>query len=110
MRLIIKFEKQEKIKIKQNQLQGFVYRLIKKAGFEDIHDSAQNLPRFFNFSQLFLGKDNFLTLIISSPRENLIKNLKHSVKKGEIIRLGDIFLPVKEIKIFTLNLVSNELV
>lgn len=103
MRLVIKFEKKEKIQINQNQLQGFVYMLIKKAGYEQVHELPQKRPRFFNFSQLFLGKDNFLTFIISSPIKELIKSLKKSLKKGEIIRIGNEFLKVLKLNSFEIN-------
>jgi len=108
MRLIIKFNKKEKIRYAQQQLQGFIYSLLNKAGYSSFHDIHQKLPRFFNFSQLFLGKDGYLTLVISSPINDLIKSLFKSINKKEIFRIANDFLEILAVSFYDYYLSSNK--
>lgn len=99
MRVIITFDKREKINYLPHQLQGFVYFLIRKSGYSSIHDLPQKLPRFFNFSQLFINKSNYLTLIVSSPLKDLIKKIYYSLKVNDIVRIANQLIRVHELKI-----------
>ncbi|MEO0119178.1 MAG: CRISPR-associated endoribonuclease Cas6 [candidate division WOR-3 bacterium] len=98
--MIIKFNKKEKIPYTQNQLQGFVYRLVRNIGYNEIHNLSPKLPRFFSFSQLFLAKDGYLTFVISSPFNELIKEISKSLKKDEIVRIGNNFLTILSVDLF----------
>lgn len=108
MRLTIKFNKKEKIKYVQQQLQGLVYLLLSKSGYSSIHDLSQKLPRFFNFSQLFLGKDGYLTLVISSPINDLIKSLFKSINKKEIFRIANDFLEILGVNFYDYHFLINK--
>lgn len=110
MRIIITFDKKEKIKYTQNQLQGLVYYFIKKANYSGIHELPQKVPRFFNFSQLFLNKSDNLTLIIASPIKGLIKAIKQSLKKDDFVRIADQFLQIIEIKAFDEKIDKNKII
>ncbi len=89
MRILLKisFANELPAKINQHYLQSCVYRLLRKAGFEDIH---RNPYKYFCFSNLFTtNKDDNYNLIISSPRKSLIYALNGSIKSTKI-SLGDI--------------------
>lgn len=100
MRVLIKFKNKEKPQFNQYQLQSLVYSLIKKAGFEKIHQLDQNQPRFFNFSQLFFDNQNQLSLIISSPIKELILNINSLFKKDLSLSLNQKELFVLQSKAF----------
>lgn len=100
MRVIIKFDKKEKILYTQNHLQGFVYNLIRNSGYGKIHDIHPKFPRFFNFSQLFLSKDSYLCFVISSPLKDLIIRISKILKKKDIVRVNNNFLSILSVSLF----------
>jgi CRISPR-associated endoribonuclease Cas6 len=101
MRILIKFKNKNKPNYRQVQLQGLVYSLIREAGFSSIHDTPQFKPRFFNFSQLFLDKDERLTFIICSPINELINSLFEVLKNNPELKINNENLIIEEVKRFT---------
>ncbi len=102
-RLVFKlaFEKKEFVVPTQDQLQGFAYFLIKQAGFDKLHDLPQNLPRFFNFSQVFRGKaraNSSYYFIFSSPLHPLLEGIFQSSIEGQKVKIGNNWFRVEEIK------------
>lgn len=90
----------------QDQLQGFAYFLIKQAGFEKLHNLPQNLPRFFNFSQIFGGKkkdDNFY-FIFSTPLNPLIDKILTLKLLDKEVRVGQNLFVVEKVKMIKYKL------
>lgn len=108
MRLLIKFNSQQKTYYRQNQLTGLVYFLIGQSGFGSLHDLAQKNYRFFNFSQLFLA-DSYLSLIFSSPIEPLIEALRKVLRATEQVNLNGSILRIKEVTVLSTKIFSSVL-
>jgi CRISPR-associated endoribonuclease Cas6 len=107
MRLLIKFQNTAVdgvFSYKQNQLQGLVYNLIRLAGYSGLHRLGQGLPRFFNFSELFLTKGGDLALIICSPIREVISALKRVLDAKGSVYVGDRVLDVKGLEVFEVKI------
>lgn len=64
-------------------LQGFIYRLLKQAGYAGLHDRAG--PKFFTFSNIippsrWVPADSRRKLIVASPDEPLIRAMHGEVR------------------------------
>jgi CRISPR-associated endoribonuclease Cas6 len=104
MRLLIKLRCTENIQYDNHYhypLQGYIYNLLRGSKYDYVHDKEGY--KFFCFSNIFpafdLKKDDFRTLIISSPDSDFIQSLlenlnRHSdaeVRVGSMkFRLGDV--------------------
>lgn len=91
--MIIKFKPMETFeynKINKYDIQGFIYSLLKNTPFENYHNVIGF--KFFNFSNIFpvsdFKEDNVKNLIISSPNNFFINNLKLVLNKMETFRLN----------------------
>lgn len=77
-------------KINKYDIQGFIYSLLKNTPFENYHNVIGF--KFFNFSNIFpvsdFKEDNVKNLIISSPNNFFINNLKLVLNKMETFRLN----------------------
>jgi len=87
------------------KLQGVVYDLVEKAGYESIHDEGPF--KFLTFSNVFPPKDmregDERTFILSSPNENLIKSLQEVVNSERLIEPGDRQYVVDDTAIFNIS-------
>lgn len=102
MRLLITFQNQTRPLYTQNQLFGFVYNLIEKAGFGSLHD-IKDQYKFFNFSQLFISQGN-LKLLISSPFDPLIHNIHMYLANNNVFMLNNHQLTISTARIFKLHI------
>jgi CRISPR/Cas system endoribonuclease Cas6 (RAMP superfamily) len=75
-------------------LQGFVYSLIRRAGYVDLHDKPG--CKFFSFSSLIppgrrIEAGAKETLVVSSPDREMIASLQDEAREieGEEVRIGD---------------------
>ena len=74
-------------------LQGFIYSLIRGAGYLDLHDKPG--CKFFSFSNLIpparsIEVGSKKTLVVSSPDHDMIASLMHEARRieGEEVRIG----------------------
>ncbi len=98
MRIIVNFKNNKKIDYKQNQLGALIYRTIKNTEYAYLHDLPQKYPRFFSFSSLFLT-NNHLSILFSSPIEDLVLKFKEILEKNKVLFLNKIPLIVENVKI-----------
>lgn len=84
------------------KLQGVVYRILERAGFEEVHDL--NPFKFVTFSNVFPPEDMTAgdprTFIISSPNDKLVKSLKNTVESMGVLEPGDRQYEVKHASVF----------
>jgi len=73
------------------KLQGVVYDLLEKVGYEDIHDESPF--KFVAFSNVFPPKDmqegDSRTFIISSPNEAIVDNVRDAIESQGVMEPGD---------------------
>ena len=111
MRLLIKLKVTENTHYDMQyhyHLQGFIYNLLKGSTYDQIHDMRGN--KFFSFSNIFpanaLQQNDYRTLIISSPDEDLITYLYEMLQlllsKGIQIKIGTMKFKIDYLhKLFT---------
>lgn len=112
MRLLIKFES-DMDQIYQNnyfhKFSGFIYNLLKKTPFKELHD--QKSYKFFCFSNLFpigdIKKGDIRNFIISSPSKIFIKILSEKLNELDEVHIGDYSFTIKELSIFQIKLKKN---
>lgn len=104
MRIIFSFDFKKFIKPRQNELQGFIYSLIKKTKFKFLHNLPQKESRLFSFSQIFSQKKRQdYSLIFASPISELVKSLYNLNFRNTKIGENDGQLKGKRIINFHLN-------
>lgn len=86
-------------------LQGVIYDILKEAGYKEIHDKSPF--KFLTFSNIFppedMEKGDMRNLIVSSPSEEIIKEMKKVVRQREKIEPGPRQFEVEETSSFDLN-------
>jgi len=113
MRLKIKFytKDDENYEFNKYDIQGMIYSTLLDAGMTEIH--AGNKIRFFSFSDIFpnniLKKDFLYNLIISSPDNNIIKNIHNILDKNKSFYLSGYKFNIAEINEFDIN-ISNDFI
>lgn len=105
MRLILKFALKENLaydSINKHTIQGLIYSLLKDTAYNNYHDFKGF--KYFNFSNIFpisdFKPDEPKNLIISSPKQGLIRALSESLKTRDYLYLGKNKMKVKDIRIF----------
>jgi len=73
------------------KLQGVVYSLLENAGYDRIHNATPF--KFVTFSNVFppkdMGEGDDRTLIISSPNESLVNDVREAIESEGVIEPGD---------------------
>ncbi len=87
------------------QIQGFIYKIFKETGLDDIHDKGKT--KFFTFSNIFpiddFKIDENKTLIISSPENKFIYHIKDYLEHNieEPVKIGNYYLILENYRITT---------
>jgi len=110
---MIKFEPKEFIKyseIDKYVIQGFIYSILKgNSSFKDLHDRLGF--KFFNFSNIFpvsdFEKNSLKKLIISSPNQELIKDIYNNLKNKSYFYLKNYRMEILKVSILKDNICSN---
>ena len=119
MRLLVKMEAISNSKYDKEyhyNLQGFIYGLIKKSSYHDVHDKKGY--KFFCFSNIFPVKDlrigEEFNLLISSPDLKFIDNIEETIKRRIItnskIQIGSMVFQIESTKRFEYNFNQGSLV
>jgi len=76
-----------------HNLQGFIYRLIKRSGYDRLHDRRG--CKFFSFSNLIppsrtIQQGSLESLVIASPDSDFVRAMQSEAKKieGTVIKIG----------------------
>ena len=76
-----------------HNLQAFIYRLIKQAGYSNLHDRKG--CKFFSFSNIIpptrtIAKGSIKSVIVASPNKDLIKTIQSKLEelRGSSVKLG----------------------
>ena len=114
MRIIIKFNplcNENYYNIGKNDIQGFIYSLLKDTEFSKYHELKGF--KYFNFSNIFPVNDFQLgvekKMIISSPSSALIKLLYYKLSKIEVFRLNKFFMEITDLSLLK-SQISNEII
>jgi CRISPR-associated endoribonuclease Cas6 len=109
MRLLIKLQSTRDTPYEMQyhyHLQGFIYNLLKGSIYHDIHDMKGY--KFFSFSNVLppsdLKRNDYRTLIISSPDEQFIRYLYEALQLfldgGTMIKIGIMNFKIDSLRIF----------
>lgn len=112
MRLLIKLGALNAVSyssFQYHKLQGFVYKLLEKAGLEFIHNKPGY--RFFCFSNIFPIGDvkagDVRNFIISSPSKAIINEVAKTLPDHKDFNIGEALFSIREFKTFRLELGSR---
>jgi len=92
-----------------HNLQGFIYRLIRRAGYDDLHDRKG--CKFFSFSNVIpptrtVEKDSIRSIVVASPNEDLIRTMQGKLEEtwGSDIKLGNMSFRLEGSRLFDIEL------
>jgi len=93
----------------RHNLQGFIYRLMRQAGYDDLHDRKG--CKFFSFSNVIpptptVGKGSIRSILVASPDEDLIRTTHGELEEmcGSDIKLGRMSFRLEGSRLFDVEL------
>jgi len=90
----------------KHDVQGLIYSLLDKREYKWLHESKHF--KFFCFSDIFpsddfiIGKEKHF--IISSPSKKFINDVYYSIRRKNVVRLGNCYLKIVKVKKFRIKL------
>ena len=92
-----------------HNLQGFIYRLIKRTGYNDLHDREG--CKFFSFSNIIpptrtTQSGSMRSLVVASPNKNLIETMQREVEtlEGTVIKIGRMSFRLEDSRLFDMRI------
>jgi len=92
-----------------HNLQGFIYRLMRRVGYDDLHDRKG--CKFFSFSNVIpptrtIEKGSIRSVVVASPDEDLIRTMQGELEEmwGSDIKLGNMSFRLEGSRLFDIEL------